>query len=99
MARVVKSEAWDHTSAMWTLTANINRAEGQEPFHPADIHPFRERKDYPEDDDAKREKHQSKVALMPTQMQKRTLQGIERLNRENANRNRSRQSVHPSTSG
>lgn len=42
MVAAKRSESWDHTSAIWCLTANINRDRNKqpEPFDFNDIHPY-----------------------------------------------------------
>ncbi len=38
-------QSWDHTAAIMTLLANINRGKGQPPVKIEEFHPYRKEKD------------------------------------------------------
>ena len=65
---------WDIGAIIWATLCNVNRdpKKTPKPFHPADVHPHRERDDYDDGIEKDADYHRERrLRMLPPEMQKR----------------------------
>jgi len=72
-------EYWDHWAPLFCLVANATQTdEDEEPLHPGDIHPYRDRSDFEEEKQPldRLEHFERRIFMLPPEMRGKVLEKV-----------------------